>query len=322
MRKYNYKLLRYVLRTVSDNVRASGDRCGPTRCQLYTPAACYQSLWVSYNEGSNISPIEGHLANLALKWSGSRLLNWLHSDILLYTMRKWLQCGERTFLLLMWQNPTSSSTLNLFTHSLYGAGSSLNRWYLFSLWKNSLPYRTRRFITVFKKAYHWSLFRARWIQFTTSHPNSLRYILILFYRIRLRLQLDVFPWSFEIKILYTFPIASIHATCPAYLIFLGFITLIIFDEAYELWSSSLCSFIQSPATFSLLLPNILLSILLSDTLRLCSSLDVRDRVSHPYKTTGKIMVLYVLIPKFLVKGRKTDGYELNCSKRPPSLICS
>jgi hypothetical protein len=35
-------------------------------------------------------------------------------------------------------------------------------------------------------------------------------------------------------------------------------------------------------------PNILLSTLFSNTLGLCSSLSVRDQVSHPYKTTGKI----------------------------------
>jgi hypothetical protein len=32
-----------------------------------------------------------------------------------------------------------------------------------------------------------------------------------------------------------------------------------------------------------------------NNLRLCSSLKVRDRVSHPYKTTGRIIVLYILI---------------------------
>jgi hypothetical protein len=32
-------------------------------------------------------------------------------------------------------------------------------------------------------------------------------------------------------------------------------------------------------------------------LRLCS-LSVREQVSHPYKTTGIIMVLYILIFKF------------------------
>jgi hypothetical protein len=33
-------------------------------------------------------------------------------------------------------------------------------------------------------------------------------------------------------------------------------------------------------------------------LSLCSSLNVRDHVSHPYRTTGKIVVLYILIIMF------------------------
>jgi hypothetical protein len=37
----------------------------------------------------------------------------------------------------------------------------------------------------------------------------------------------------------------------------------------------------------------------SNTLNLCSSLSVRDQVSHPYKITGKIMVMYILIFKVL-----------------------
>jgi hypothetical protein len=32
---------------------------------------------------------------------------------------------------------------------------------------------------------------------------------------------------------------------------------------------------------------------------LCSSLNVRDQVSHPYKTTGTIMVLYILTFTFM-----------------------
>jgi hypothetical protein len=34
-------------------------------------------------------------------------------------------------------------------------------------------------------------------------------------------------------------------------------------------------------------------------LNMCASLNVRDKVSHPYITTGKIFVLYVLIFTFL-----------------------
>ena len=61
----------------------------------------------------------------------------------------------------------------------------------------------------------------------------------------------------------------------------------------EYWSlsSSLCSFLHSPVTSSLLGPNILLSTLFPNTLRMRSSLNVGDQVSHPHKTKGRIIVL-------------------------------
>jgi hypothetical protein len=54
-----------------------------------------------------------------------------------------------------------------------------------------------------------------------------------------------------------------------------------------LWSSSLCNFLHDPSS-SLLGPNILLNTLFSQTLSLCSSLKVRDQVSHPYSTNGRM----------------------------------
>jgi hypothetical protein len=72
------------------------------------------------------------------------------------------------------------------------------------------------------------------------------------------------------------------------------IILIILGEQYKLWNS-LCSFLQ-PATASYFFgPNIFpFSTLFSNTLSLCYSLNVRDQVSHSYRTTGKIIVLYFL----------------------------
>jgi hypothetical protein len=70
----------------------------------------------------------------------------------------------------------------------------------------------------------------------------------------------------------------------------------ILGEEYKPCSSSLCSFLQPPVTSSLSGPNILLSTLFSNTLNLCSSLNVRDQVSHPYKTTGgKNIIIYIYI---------------------------
>jgi len=61
--------------------------------------------------------------------------------------------------------------------------------------------------------------------------------------------------------------------------------------AIQSLSSSLCTFLHSPVTWSLLGPNIHLNTLFLNTLSLSSSHNVSDQVSHPYKTTGKIIPL-------------------------------
>jgi hypothetical protein len=68
------------------------------------------------------------------------------------------------------------------------------------------------------------------------------------------------------------------------------IKLTIFGENQRSWSLSLCSFLHSPVSLSIVVPNIFLSTLLLNTLGLCSFLNVREQVSHPYKTKGKIIV--------------------------------
>jgi hypothetical protein len=76
---------------------------------------------------------------------------------------------------------------------------------------------------------------------------------------------------------------------------LDLITGTIFGDHYRSLSSSLCSFLYSLVTSSVLDLNILLNTLYSDSRSLHFLLNVSDQVSHPYKTTRKITVLHILI---------------------------
>ena len=117
-------------------------------------------------------------------------------------------------------------------------------------------------------------------------------------------------WSvslrFPTKTVYTLLHSPIHATCSTYLILLNLISWTSLSEEYSSFSSSLCSFLHSHVTSSLLGPNILLN-----TLCVHSSLNVSDQVSHPYKTIGKIIVFYILIFMFLGSKLEDKGF---CTK--------
>ena len=125
------------------------------------------------------------------------------------------------------------------------------------------------------------------------HPYSTSWISTLIFSSYLRLGLpsDHFLSGFPIKTLYKPLLSPIRASCPAHVILLYLITQTILGEQYRSLSSSLCSFLNSPVTSSLLGPNILFSSLFSNTLSLCFSLNVRDQLLHPYTTTGKITKL-------------------------------
>jgi hypothetical protein len=58
-------------------------------------------------------------------------------------------------------------------------------------------------------------------------------------------------------------------------------------------------FLQPPVTSSPFGPNTLHSTLFTNTLRPCFSLEIRDQILHPYRTTGKFIVLYFAIFTFL-----------------------
>ena len=96
-----------------------------------------------------------------------------------------------------------------------------------------------------------------------------------------------------------------------------------FDHPSNIWWAventklpTICTFPHFPFTSPLLGPNILLSTLLSNALCLRSSLNVRDQASHPYKTTGKITVLCILI--FILRDSKLEDKRF-CTKRQQAL---
>jgi hypothetical protein len=89
-------------------------------------------------------------------------------------------------------------------------------------------------------------------------------------------------WPLSFRLPHQTPIHTsllpIRATCPAHLILIYFITRTILGEEYISWSFSLWGLLHSPATSSLLEPNILLNTLFTNTLSLRFSVNISDKV--------------------------------------------
>ena len=148
------------------------------------------------------------------------------------------------------------------------------------LWNPNVHYRIYKCLP---RAPSW----ARSIQSMPTHPTTWRSILIRSSNLCLDLSGCLFPFRLPSSLL-------LRATCPTHLILLDLITRKILDKECRSLSSSLCSVLYSPVTSSLLGPNILLSTIFSNTHSLHSSLHVSDQVSHPYKTTGKLIIMFTL----------------------------
>jgi len=106
------------------------------------------------------------------------------------------------------------------------------------LWNPKVHYRV-----------HLSISWARCIESIHFHQISLRSVQILSSQIRTDLPRDQFPSCFPYTILHGFLIPSMHSICLAHLNLLDLMTMIIFGEAYKLWSSSIRSLLQPPVTY-------------------------------------------------------------------------
>ena len=107
----------------------------------------------------------------------------------------------------------------------------------------------------------------------------------------------LFPSGFPTKTLYT-PLLSPHTRYMSRSSNSRFHHPHNIGWAVQIIKLLIMQFSPLPCTSSLLSPNIVFSTLFSNTLSLRSSLIVSDQISHPYKTTSQIIVLYTLIVKF------------------------
>jgi hypothetical protein len=145
------------------------------------------------------------------------------------------------------------------------------------------------------KVVHWSLPWARSIQPISPHPTCLRSIVILSTHYVLLFLMVYFLLAFSpISNMYSVSLLSCYIP---YLILPDLIIPLLLDEEYKLWSVLLCSGLQPPVTSSFFGPNVLFSILFSNT-NLRFSLHIRDQVSHRYRTTSKVILLYISIFTF------------------------
>jgi hypothetical protein len=72
------------------------------------------------------------------------------------------------------------------------------------------------------------------------------------------------------------------------------VTIMMSDEQHKSWSSSLCSVLHSSLTFSQLRPKHLLQHPMFELFSLCSFLNVRDQVAHPYITKVNV-IIYIFV---------------------------
>jgi hypothetical protein len=106
-------------------------------------------------------------------------------------------------------------------------------------------------------------------------------------------------WSLFSEILYKSHLSLICSTCPSYLILLDLNHAKKFGWNLQTIKFFIKYFLPHRVTSSLQYPNIIPNALLSNTLTLRYSLNIRDQLSHPYKKLGWIIVQYTQFFTFL-----------------------
>jgi hypothetical protein len=89
---------------------------------------------------------------------------------------------------------------------------------------------------------------------------------------------------------------------------------------YNLWCAPLFRFIQLSVASSLLVKNIIRSILYLVILSLYSTLNFRSQVHHPYSTAWKLWFCLFQVPNFWIADEKTRVPKRNTSRRQPTLM--
>jgi hypothetical protein len=157
---------------------------------------------------------------------------------------------------------------------------------------------------------HWFVHNSPSMAPVLSQINPVHILHLYFLKAHFNIILPSTPRSSEWSLPFRFSNLNVcfsHPLCALHVppISSSSITIIIFGKEFKL-CSSLCSFLQPPVTSFLLAPCILLSTLFSNTLNLCYSLNLRDQVLHPCKTTGIWLVLCAWIYTCLDSRRKDE----------------
>ena len=145
-------------------------------------------------------------------------------------------------------------------------------------------YGTRRFITAFTSARHLSLSWTSSIQFLPTNPTSWRSSFILSFHLSLGLPSGLFPSGFPTKTLYA-PLFSPHTRYmprPSH-----------FSRRVKIIQLFILQFPPLPCYLVPPRPKHSPQRPFLKRLNLYSSLNVSDQISHPYKTSARIIVLYV-----------------------------